>query len=228
MCIRDSLAACVGLGIDAGHLLAASVMSAPAALVCAKMMYPEVEESETKGDLNISLKSDYANVFDAASTGASEGMKLAINVGAMLIAFIALIALINGGLGWLGSLFNMNDLSLEFILSYLFSPVAFLLGVPWSDCLEVGNLLGKKLILNEFVAYLDLQSQLDTLSPRAIIISTYALCGFANFSSVGIQLGGIGTLVPKRTKDLARLGVPSLVAGTFACLMTACIAGILV
>ena len=222
------LAAYVGLGVDAGHLLAASVMSAPAALICAKLMIPESEKSETSGTVYASLESESINLVDAAATGAAEGVKLAINVGAMLLAFIALTALVNGGLGWIGSLFGFSELSLEFILSYLFSPIAFLMGVPWNDCLAVGNLLGKKLILNEFVAYLDLQKQLTTLSPRAVIISTYALCGFANFSSIGIQIGGIGTLVPGRKKDLARLGIPCLIAGTFACLMTACIAGILI
>jgi CNT family concentrative nucleoside transporter len=222
------LAAYVGFGIDAGHLLAASVMSAPAALVCAKLMVPEVEESKTRGDVNVEVKHEYANLIDAASTGASDGLKLAVNVGAMLLAFIALIAMVNGILGKLGMMVGFPGLSMELICGYLFSPIAFLLGVPWSDAFAVGALLGKKLILNEFVAYLDLKEQMATLSPRSVVISTYALCGFANFSSIAIQVGGIGSLVPERRKELALLGVRSLIAGTLACLMTACVAGLLV
>ncbi|OFZ17175.1 MAG: Na+ dependent nucleoside transporter domain-containing protein [Bdellovibrionales bacterium GWA2_49_15] len=222
------LAAYVGLGIDAGHLLAASVMSAPAALVCAKLMLPETEHSVTKGKVEITFEKNAANVIDAAAMGASEGLQLAFNVAGMLLAFIALIAMFNGILSWMGGWFNYSGLSLELISGYILAPVAWILGVPWNDCIAVGSLLGKKLILNEFVAYLDLQKQLTTLSPRAVIISTYALCGFANFSSIGIQLGGIGTLAPSRRKDLAELGIKSLIAGTAACLMTAAIAGLMI
>ena len=234
------LAAYVGMGIDAGHLLAASVMSAPAALVCAKLMVPETEESVTIGDVKVDLPKTSANVIDAAASGASEGLKLALNVGAMLIAFIALIAFLNGGLKWMGGWTGFNTwyssyigapsiLSLELISGYLFAPVAFLLGVPWADCFEVGILLSKKLILNEFVAYMDLQKliQAGTISDRAVVITTYALCGFANFGSIAIQVGGIGGLVPERRADFAALGVRCLIGGTLACLMTACIAGIL-
>jgi len=222
------LAAYVGLGIDAGHLLAASVMSAPAALVCAKLMVPEVEQSQTIGKVEVNFEKNSTNVIDAAANGAAEGLKLALNVGAMLLAFIALIAMINGILGWTGSLFGYAGLSLELITGYLFAPVAWLLGVPWADCITVGSLLGKKLIVNEFVAYLDLQKQMSTLSPRAITISTYALCGFANFSSIAIQLGGIGAIAPERRQDLASLGIKCLIGGTLACLMTAAIAGLMV
>jgi len=221
------LAAYVGFGIDAGHLLAASVMSAPAALVCAKLMIPETEESPTKGDVSVEIKHEYANLVDAASSGASDGLKLAMNVGAMLLAFIALIAMVNGFLGFLGAGLGFSNLSLELICGYLFSPIAFLLGVPWVDAVSVGALLGKKLILNEFVAYLDLKEQMATLSPRSITIATYALCGFSNFSSIAIQVGGIGAIVPERRKELALLGVRSLIAGTLACLMTASVAGFL-
>lgn len=220
------LAAYVGFGIDAGHLLAASVMSAPAALVCAKLLVPETEESLTQGDVKVHLPRTTANLVDAAASGAGEGMKLAINVGAMLLAFIALIAMVNGLLSLVGGWFSYPQLSLELITGYLFAPVAWLMGVAWSECNAVGSLLGKKLIINEFVAYLDLKDQLTTLSPRAVAISTYALCGFANFSSIAIQVGGIGTIAPDRRKDLALLGVRSLIGGTLACLMTACIAGI--
>lgn len=219
------LAAYVGFGVDAAHLLAASVMSAPAALVCAKLMFPEVEEPLTQGVLKVELEKNTENLVDAAASGAAEGLKLALNVGAMLLAFIALIAMVNGIFGWVGSLFNYPELSLEVMTGYLFAPVAWLLGVPWQDCQIVGSLLGKKLIINEFVAYLDLVDQMKNLSPRSIAISTYALCGFANFSSIAIQVGGIGVLAPERRKDLAALGVKSLIAGTLACLMTAAIAG---
>lgn len=220
------LAAYVGFGIDAGHLLAASVMSAPAALVVAKILVPEIEASDTVGEVKVALPQTSANLIDAAASGASEGMKLAINVGAMLLAFIALIAMINGFLGMTGGLFGYPSLSLELITGYLFAPVAWIMGVDWLECRAVGSLLGKKLIINEFVAYLDLKDQLTTLSPRAVAISTYALCGFANFSSIAIQVGGIGTIAPSRRKDLALLGIRSLIGGTLACFMTACIAGL--
>ena len=222
------LAAYVGFGIDAAHLLSASVMSAPAALVCAKLMVPETENPTTKGDVKMKIEKTTVNIVDAAAAGAGDGLKLAINVGAMLLSFIALIALFNGLLSWVGGIFNYSELSLELITGYLFSPVAFIMGVPWSDAQVVGSLLGKKLILNEFVAYLDLKNQMTNLSERSVIISTYALCGFANFSSIAIQVGGIGVLAPERRKDLAMLGIKSLIAGTLACLMTACIAGIFI
>ena len=222
------LAAYVGFGIDAAHLLSASVMSAPAALVCAKLMVPETENPTTKGDVKMKIEKTTVNIVDAAAAGAGDGLKLAINVGAMLLSFIALIALFNGLLSWVGGVFNYSELSLELITGYLFSPVAFIMGVPWSDAQVVGSLLGKKLILNEFVAYLDLKNQMTNLSDRSVIISTYALCGFANFSSIAIQVGGIGVLAPGRRKDLAMLGIKSLIAGTLACLMTACIAGIFI
>ena len=222
------LAAYVGLGIDAGHLLAASVMSAPAALVCAKMMVPEVESSMSTGKIKMSYEKTTSNLIDAAAFGAGEGLKLALNVGAMLLAFIALIAMVNGLLSVVGGWFNFPQLSLELVSGYIFAPVAYLLGVPWSEAMAVGTLLGKKLVINEFVAYLDLQQQISTLSPRSVVISTYALCGFANFSSIAIQLGGIGTIAPERRKDLASLGIKCLIGGTLACLMTAAIAGIFI
>ncbi|CAM9891116.1 unnamed protein product [Chrysoparadoxa australica] len=203
-------------------------MSAPAALVCAKLLVPETAESKTQGEVKMDLPKTTANLIDAAATGAGDGLKLALNVGAMLLAFIALIALLNGCLSWLGGLFNHPELSMELITGYIFSPVAFLMGVPWEDAFNVGTLLGKKLIVNEFVAYLDLQELSGKMSPRAVVISTYALCGFANFSSIAIQVGGIGTIAPNRRQDLALLGVKSLIGGTLACLMTACIAGLFI
>ena len=222
------LAAYVGMGIDAGHLLAASVMSAPAALVCAKILIPETEESSTKGEVSMDLPKTTANIIDAAATGAGDGLKLALNVGGMLLSFIALIALVNGTLGWAGSLVGYPELSLELITGYIFAPFAFLMGVPTEDILSVGTLLGKKLIINEFVAYLDLQQMIPTLKERSVVISTYALCGFANFSSIAIQVGGIGTIAPERRQDLAKLGVQSLIGGTLACFMTACVAGLFI
>ena len=227
------LAAYVGMGINAGHLLAASVMSAPAALVCAKILVPETEESVTRGNVDFKLPKTSANVIDAAASGASEGLTLALNVAAMLLAFIALIAMVNGLFGWVGNLFGFQGLTLELILGYIFAPVAWLLGVPWNweECLKVGTLLGQKLVLNEFVAYTGLQKLINTpngLSERSVNISVYALCGFANFSSIAIQVGGIGSLVPGRRKEFAQLGMKCLLGGTLACLMTACIAGILI
>ena len=220
----------VGMGIDGGHLLAASVMSAPAALVCAKLMVPETENSTTEGKVKISLPKDTTNLIDAAAVGAIDGLKLAMNVGAMILAFVAILALINGGLGWMGGLLGYPKLSMEFIMGYVFSPLAFLTGIPWTEANTVGSLLGKKLIFNEFVAYLDLKEliQLKMLSERSVVITTYALCGFANFGSIAIQVGGIGTIAPGRRKDLALLGIRSLIGGTLACLMTACIAGMLI
>ncbi len=221
------LAAYVSFGIDAGHLLAASVMSAPACLAIAKILVPEKDVSETKDDVPKTTETMDANVLDAACRGASEGLKLALNVMAMLIAFIAIIALVNGGLGWLSSFFIDTPLTLEKIFGFLFAPFAFFLGIPLHDCLETGTLLGIKTVLNEFVAYIQLAQLKGTIEPRSYIIMTYALCGFANFSSIAIQIGGIGALVPKRRTDLAKLGLLAMIGGTLAAFMTACIAGIL-
>jgi CNT family concentrative nucleoside transporter len=228
----------------AGHLLAASVMSAPAALVFGKLMVPETEEPVTRGTLQVSVERTDANAIDAAARGAGEGLTLALNVGAMLLAFIALIALFNGLLGVLGDAVGLNAflqgrgmlapeqrLSLELLLGWLLAPLAWLMGVPWQDATTVGSLLGIKTVVNEFVAYLQLSETLSgagTLSPRSVIIATYALCGFANFSSIAIQIGGIGGIAPSRRSDLARLGLRAMVAGTLAAFMTATIAGMLV
>lgn len=220
------LAAYVGFGIDAGHLLAASVMSAPAALVCAKLMVPEIEESVTAGIVKVDLPKVSANVVDAAATGASDGLKLAVNVAAMLLAFIALIAMLNGILGGLGALIGFPQLSFELLMGYINAPIAFLIGVPWEDCLTVGGILGKKIVLNEFVGYLDLVAVKGQISERSTILTTYALCGFSNFSSIAIQLGGIGTMAPEKRPILAAYGMKSLIGGTLACFMTACIAGL--
>jgi CNT family concentrative nucleoside transporter len=227
----------------AGHLLSASIMSAPAALVCAKLMIPEPdpEASETYGELKISLESTDVNLIDAAARGASDGLKLAMNVGAMLLAFLALIAMVNGMLGWLGSFALVGrglaavgveePLSLQLLLGKLLQPVAWLLGVPWSDAEAVGRLIGVKTVVNEFVAYLDLSAMLRSGAiehPRSVVIAIYALCGFANFGSVAIQIGGIGGIAPERRHDVARIGMRAMIAGAIACLLTACVAGILI
>jgi CNT family concentrative nucleoside transporter len=221
------MAAYVGMGADAGHLLAASIMSAPASLVIAKLMVPETEESPTKGEVRVHVPKQDANVLDAACRGAGDGLKLALNVAAMLIAFIALVALVNWPLSQLqvwGA-----PLSLERILGWIFAPLAYCMGVEWNDARTVGMLLGKKTVLNEFIAYLDLVSDgvKNSIAPRSFTIATYALCGFANFGSIAIMIGGIGSLVPERRKDFARLGLRAMIGGTLAAFMTACIAGML-
>ena len=214
----------------AGHLMAASVMSAPAALVVAKLMVPETDVPETSGQLKIEVDSRDANVIDAAARGASEGLSLALNVGAMLLAFVALIALCNGVLGWLGGLAGFGGLTLEGLLGWMLAPVAWLMGVPWADAPLVGSLLGVKTVLNEFVAYVQLAGSLEggaPLQPRSVVIATYALSGFANFASIAIQLGGIGGIAPSRRHDLSRLGLRAMVGGSIAAFMTACVAGML-
>jgi CNT family concentrative nucleoside transporter len=240
------LAAYVGL-LDkvvpdiAGHLIAASVMSAPAALVIAKVMWPETEESETAGEAHVEVDRPDVNLIDAAARGATEGMKLALNVGAMLIAFIALIALANALIGLPFDLYNdwmrldgaeaVEPWTMQRILGWIFWPFAFLIGVPVGECGLVGTLLGEKLVLTEFIAYLHLYESLSVdvtqLSPRTVVIASYALCGFANFGSIGIQLGGIGGIAPERRHDLARLGLRAMFGGMLASLMTASVAGVL-
>jgi CNT family concentrative nucleoside transporter len=226
------LAAYVGYGVSAGHLLAASLMSAPAAIVVAKVMVPETEESPTMGEVAIDVKAEEVNIFEAACKGAAEGLKLALNVGAMLIAFIGLVRLVNLGLGLIGEPLGV-DLSLEWLLGHMFQPLAFLMGISWDESFLVGQLLGKKVVINEFLAYIELADFISgdkqgQLSERAITLSTYALCGFANFSSVAIQVGGIGSLVPDRRSDFAIFGLRAMIGGTLAAIMTACVAGVLI
>ncbi|MGB3670571.1 MAG: NupC/NupG family nucleoside CNT transporter [Phormidesmis sp.] len=223
------LAAYVSFGIPAEHLIAASVMSAPAALAMSKIMFPETEDSPTQGSVSLTVEKTSANGIDAIANGALDGLRLALNVGAIIIAFLGILAALNALIGFLGGLFGYGELSLESILAVLLAPVAWLMGVPWADCNAVGTLLGKKTILNEFIAYLDLQALIDSnaISERAVIIATYALCGFANIGSIGIQIGGIGGIAPNRQADLAKIGFRAMIAGTLACFTTACIAGIL-
>jgi len=217
------MAAYVRFGIDAGHLLAASVMSAPAALVVAKIMYPETEESPTRGKVSLDIPKEYSNVLDAAAGGAGIGLKLAANVGAMLLAFISLVAMVNYGLGLMG-------FSLQQIFGWVFSPVAWIMGVPWSEAAVFGNLLGTKIAVNEFMGYIELGAAAESgaLSPRSVVIGTYALCGFANFSSIAIQIGGIGTIAPDRRSDVAAMGLKAMFGGAIASWLTATIAGVLI
>lgn len=221
------MAAYVGMGIDAGHLLAASLMAAPASLVIAKIMVPETETSPTKGTVRIEVPRTDVNVLDAACRGASEGLRLALNVAAMLIAFVALVHALNWALGLLPHVAGA-PLSLERFLGWLCAPLAWVLGVEWKDAPLVGMLLGKKIVLNEFLAYSDLQAMRAQLSPRSTIIATYALCGFANFGSVAVQIGGVAGLVPSRREVFARYGLRAMIGGALATLMTATIAGILI
>lgn len=220
------MAAYVGMGVDAGHLMAASLMAAPASLVIAKIMVPETEPSLTKGVVRIDVPREDVNVLDAACRGAADGLKLALNVAAMLIAFIAMVYAIN----WFLSLIPVGTapLTLERILGWLLSPLAWVMGVEWKDAQLVGMLLGKKTVLNEFLAYSDLVQLKEQLSPRSFTIATYALCGFANFGSIAIQIGGVSTLAPSRRSDFARFGLRAMIGGALATFMTATIAGILI
>ncbi len=222
------LAAYVGMGVSAGHLIASSVMSAPASLLMAKLMFPESEVSTTAGVVTLEVERPWANVIDAAADGAAEGLKLALNVAGMLIAFIALVAMLNGLLGVIAGWFGYT-MTMESILGFLFRPLAWVMGVPWMEADKVGALLGIKTVLNEFVGYARLQEMVAAgeLSERAKIIATYALCGFANFSSIAIQIGGIGVMAPDRKRDLARIGFKAMIAGSLATFQTATIAGML-
>jgi CNT family concentrative nucleoside transporter len=214
------MAAYILFGIKAEHLLTAVIMTAPGTLMMAKIFVPETQVPETMGTVKLEVERTDVNVIDAAGRGTGEGLQLALNVGAMLISFLALIALVNALLGFV-------HLSLEEIFGWVFSPIAWAMGVPWKDAATVGNLLGTRMALNEFVAYSQLGPMQSTLDPRSFTIATFALCGFANFSSIGIQIGGIGALAPSRRHDLARLGLRAMFAGTLANFVTATIAGFL-
>jgi CNT family concentrative nucleoside transporter len=216
----------------AKHLLTASIMAAPATLVIAKILCPEAGKPVTLGKVEVEVEKTTANVIDAAASGASEGLKLALNVGAMLLAFTALIALINAPIGWLGDVTGLSELigkraDLSVLLGYVLAPIAWVIGVPWEDANAVGSLIGTKVVLNEFFAYNQLSAVKETLNENSVIIATYALCGFANFSSIAIQIGGIGSLAPERRGDLARFGLKAVLGGSLATFMTATIAGVL-
>ncbi len=232
----------------AGHLLTASVLSAPATLVISKIMIPEVEKPETLGKIPSQSQEDApSNMIEAIANGATEGLQLALNVGTMLLAFIALIAMVDAGFGYLGQMIGFDSwgqnlvsslgsaegggavpkLSLSVIFGWVFAPIAVFLGIPWNEALLAGGLLGEKVALNEFVAYLHLSQNMSQMSDRSVVILSYALCGFANFSSIGIQIGGISAIAPNKKKMLANLGVRAVIGGTLASFMTAAIAGLL-
>jgi CNT family concentrative nucleoside transporter len=210
------------------HLLTAVIMTAPATIMLAKMFVPETGDPVTLGDVKVAVEKPGVNLIDAAARGAGDGLQLALNIAGMLIAFLALIALINLGLGWIHAHVAFVPESLQKILAILFAPIAWCLGVAWNDCATIGNLLGTRMVLNEFVAFVDLGTVRSTLQDRSFVIATFALCGFANFSSIAIQIGGIGALAPTRKSDLARLGLKAMIVGTLANFMSACIAGILI
>jgi len=206
--------------VEIRHLLTAVIMTAPATIMLAKILMPEVGKPVTAGSVNVVVEKPGVNIIDAAARGAGDGLHLALNIAAMLIAFLALIAMCNGILGYFHT-------SLEQIFGYVFAPIAWLLGIKFHDCRTIGNLLGTRLVLNEFIAFQQLGPMKPQLDPHSFPIATYALCGFANFSSIAIQIGGIGALAPGRKSDLARLGLKAVAAGTMANFMTACIAGML-
>ena len=213
-------------GVSISHLLTAVLMTAPATIMLSKMFVPEIGKPVTAGTLTVEIEKPGINLIDSAARGASDGLHLALNIAGMLIAFLALIALVNGGLAWVHSYVRWLPDSLQQILGAVFAPVAWLLGVSWHDCATVGRLLGTRMILNEFVAFVDLGKLKAMLDARSFVIATFALCGFANLSSIAIQIGGIGVLAPSRKSDLARLGFKAMIVGTLANFMSACIAGI--
>lgn len=235
------MAVYISMGVPAPYLLAASLMAAPGALVISKIVYPETEESETKGKVKLEVKKEHANIMDAISHGASDGMRISINVIAMLIGVIALVALVDALLGYFGQLLGLIGISLEGIgldvenlrlkdvFGVFFSLFAIVMGVPVSESFEVGSLMGTKMVINEFVAYTDLAPMIKQglLSAKSIVIASFALCGFANFSSIAIQIGGIGAMAPTRKADLARLGFKAMICGTMASYISASLAGIL-
>jgi CNT family concentrative nucleoside transporter len=246
MMLGDSFAAAHSLSIEAGRqlfaeqLLGASLMAAPAALVIAKILFPEVDEPVTRGTVKVDVERADANGIDAAATGASDGLRLALNVGAMLLAFFALLAMLNyvvmflGTLpnmigGWVGLTIPVYSLSIQMILGWVFAPIAFIIGIPWAESMQVGSLIGTKLVLTEYIAYINLAelTAVQALSDRTIFMATFALCGFANFTSIAIQIGGIGGIAPSRKSELAAFGMKAVLAGSMANLMTATYAGML-
>jgi concentrative nucleoside transporter, CNT family len=213
--------------VEIQHLLTAVIMTAPATIMLAKIMQPEVDTPATAGKVEVKLENTSVNVIDAAAQGAGDGLQLCLNIGAMLIAFLSLIALLDGIFGWAHGLAAWIPASMEQLFGVIFSPVAWLLGVSWNDCATIGRLLGERLVTNEFIAFIDLGKVKSQIDPHSFMIATFALCGFANFSSIAIQVGGIGALAPSRKSDLARLGMRAVAAGTMANFMSACIAGML-
>ena len=219
------MAGYAGMGVDLKYLLAASFMAAPGGLLMAKIMLPETSKpNEDLHDVDLE-DTGYANVFDAAASGAASGMQLALNVGAMLLAFIALIAMFNGLIGWTAGLFGYENVTFEGILGYVLQPLAWAIGVPWEEAQLAGSFIGQKMVVNEFVAYLNFLENQSQLSEASQAIITFALCGFANFSSIAILMGGIGAMAPTRRKEIARLGLKAVIAATLSNLMSAALAG---
>ena len=221
------MAAYIAFGVEARHLLTAVIMTAPGTIMMAKLLEPETDEPETRGNVDIKIPRTDVNLVDAASRGTSEGLHLMLNVIAMLISFIALVALLNGAMGWVHSHLAFFPRDLQTVLGWVGKPIAWAIGVPWSDAGAIGGLIGERAVLNEFIAFADLGRMKAQLDPRSFTIASFALAGFANISSVGIQIGGIGALAPERKGDLARLGFRAMLAGTLANLMSATIAGLL-
>jgi CNT family concentrative nucleoside transporter len=216
------------MGVDLEYLITASFMAAPGGLMIAKIMLPETSGDAVPFDPdNTGGEERAVNIFEAIGNGAATGLTLALNVGAMLLAFVAMIALVNGLLSGLGQYVGLEDLTLQFLLGKLFAPVAFLIGVPWADAVEAGSLIGQKLIVNEFYAYASFVQVKEALAPETQVIVTFALCGFANLSSIAILLGGLGSIVPSRRRDIARLGLKAVIGGTLANLMSATLAGLI-
>ena len=220
------MAGYASMGVEIKYLLAASFMAAPGGLLMAKIIMPETEEFKNELDDLDGAEEKYANIFDAAASGAASGLHLALNVGAMLLAFIALIALLNGVIGWAGGLMGNEDLTFQVILGYVFQPLAWTLGVPWEEANIAGSFIGQKMVVNEFVAYLDFLKYQSELSPATQAIVIFSLCGFANFSSIAILMGGIGVLAPTRRKEIAQLGLKAVFAATLANLLSAALAGL--
>jgi CNT family concentrative nucleoside transporter len=220
-------------GISAGHILTASVLGAPAGLLMAKVIFPETEQSETGVRCHFDVERTTLNSFDALCQGASEGMMLSITVMAMLIAFVAIVSVINGLVVWPQHAMGMQSpVTIQQLLGWVNAPFAWIMGVPWRDCPLIGQVLGERIVTNEFVGYLNLSSYVkanpNALDPRSVTLASYALCGFANFSSIAIQIGGIGALAPTRREDLARLGLKSMIAGLLACYLFAAVVGVLI
>ncbi|MDR6226401.1 NupC/NupG family nucleoside CNT transporter [Desmospora profundinema] len=216
------------LGIPLEYLLAASFMAAPAGLVMAKIMKPETDTPVSPDDVELVDEIRHVNVIEAAASGALEGLRLVLNIAALLLAFIALIALMNGVLGTVGGWIGIEGLSLEMVLGVIFSPLAFIIGVPWSEALVAGNFIGQKIVLNEFVAYSNFAPTIDQLSPKTVAVVTFALCGFANLGSIAIQMGALGGMAPNRRSEIAQFGLRAVLAGTLASLLSAAIAGMLI
>ncbi|MCH6256254.1 NupC/NupG family nucleoside CNT transporter [Puniceicoccaceae bacterium K14] len=219
------LAGYTQMGVELRYLLAASFMAAPGGLLFAKLLIPETETPKESGLAGIDGDDKPANIFDAAANGASDGLKLAANVGAMLLAFISLIALLNGVLGGVGAWFGYESFSLQQILGYAFSPIAWVIGIPWEECVQAGSLVGQKLVINEFFAFADFLGMKESLSPRTQALVTFSLCGFANLSSIAILLGGLGVMAPSRRSEIAQLGLKAVLAGSLSNFMSAAIAG---